>query len=41
MDTAKVTGHELDTGNEGGVFISLPFQATADGTGALVTIIAT
>ena len=41
IPTAKVTGHELDTGNEGGVFISLPFQATADGTGALVTIIAT
>lgn len=41
IPTAKFTGHELDTGNEGGVFISLPFQATADDTGALVTIIAT
>ena len=41
IPTAKVTGHELDTGNEGGVFINLPFQATADGAGALVTIIAT
>jgi len=41
IDTAKFTGHELDTANENGVFINLPFQATADGAGALVTIIAT
>ena len=41
IPTAKFTGHELDTANENGVFINLPFQATADGSGALVTIIAT
>ena len=41
IPTAKFTGHELDTANENGVFINLPFQATADGAGALVTIIAT
>lgn len=41
IPTAKFTGHELDTANEGGVFINLPFQATAEGSNALVTIIAT
>jgi len=41
IPTAKFTGHELDTANEGGVFVNLPFQATADGAGALVTIKAT
>ena len=41
IPTAKFTGHELDTANENGVFINLPFQATADGGNALVTIIAT
>lgn len=41
IPTAKFTGHELDTANENGVFVNLPFQATADGNNALVTIIAT
>ena len=41
IPTAKFTGHSLDTANESGVFINLPFQATANDTDALVTIIAT
>ena len=40
IPTAKYTGHtQADTDN--GVFVELPFAATADGSDALVTIIAT
>ena len=35
---AKYTGHNLDLGSEGGVFIELPFQGTATGTQKLVTV---
>jgi len=38
IPTAKFTSHELDTGNEAGVFINLPFFATAEGTNALFTL---
>ena len=38
IPTAKFTAHELDTGNEAGVFINLPFLATAEGTDALFTL---
>jgi len=41
IPTAKFTGHSLDGGNESGVFIELPFKATADGSGALITMILT
>ena len=40
IPTAKYTGH-TNTSTESGVFVELPFAATADGSGALVTIIAT
>ena len=40
IPTAKYTGHtQADT--ENGVFVELPFMATADGSDALITIIAT
>ena len=38
IPTAKFTGYETDTANESGVFINLPFMATADGSDALFTI---
>ena len=41
IPTAKISGHELDLGNESGAFINLPFLGTADGSGVLVTIIGT
>ena len=37
IPTAKYTGHS-HTDMEGSVFVDLPFMATADGSGALVTI---
>lgn len=40
IPTAKYTGHS-NTNTESGVFVELPFTATADGSDALVTIIAT
>ena len=40
IPTAKYTGH-TNANTESGVFVDLPFTATADGSGALVTIIAT
>ena len=40
IPTAKYTGHS-NTNTDSGVFVDLPFTATADGAGALVTIIAT
>mgnify|MGYP003133765596 CR=1 FL=1 len=40
IPTAKYTGH-TNANTEAGVFVELPFMATADGSGALVTIIAT
>tara|TARA_R100001082_G_scaffold91379_1_gene57980 strand:+ start:2857 stop:3846 length:990 start_codon:yes stop_codon:yes gene_type:complete len=40
VPTAKYTGYSQTT-TESGVFVELPFTATADGSGALVTIIAT
>jgi len=40
IPTAKYTGH-TNSNVEGAVFIDLPFMGTADGSGALVTIIAT
>jgi len=41
IPTAKFTGHTLNTGDEDGVFMELPFMGTADGSGALATIILT
>ena len=41
IPTAKYTGHNVDLGSEGGVFIELPFQATATGTNKLITVLAT
>ena len=41
IPTAKFTGHEVDMGNEQGVFINLPFKATATGSDNLISIIAT
>ena len=41
IPTAKFTAHELDTANEQGTFINLPFKGTATGTGKLISIIAT
>ena len=35
--TAKYTGHNVDLGAEDGVFIELPFQATATGSNKLFT----
>jgi hypothetical protein len=40
IPTAKYTGH-THTNVDGGMFVDLPFMGTADGSGALVTIIAT
>ena len=40
IPTAKYTGY-THTNTDSGVFIDLPFMGTADGTGALITIIAT
>ena len=40
IPTAKYTGH-THAYVEGSVFVDLPFMGTADGSGALVTIIAT
>ena len=40
IPTAKYTGHSNSI-TESGVFVELPFVATADGANALVTIIAT
>ena len=40
IPTAKYTGH-THTDTESGVFVELPFTATADGSNALITIIAT
>jgi len=40
IPTAKYTGY-THTNTDSGVFIDLPFKATADGSNALVTIIAT
>ena len=40
IPTAKYTGH-TNANADGSVFIDLPFMGTADGSGALVTIIAT
>jgi len=40
IPTAKYTGY-THTSTDSGVFINLPFKATADGSGALITIIAT
>ena len=40
IPTAKYTGH-TNANTDSGVFVDLPFTATADGSGALVTIIAT
>ena len=40
IPTAKYTGH-THTNTDSGVFVELPFMGTADGSGALVTIIAT
>ena len=40
IPTAKYTGH-THTSTESGVMIDLPFMATADGSNALITIIAT
>jgi len=40
IPTAKYTGH-TNTATESGVFVELPWMATADGSGALFTIIAT
>ena len=40
IPTAKYTGHS-HTSTDSGIFVELPFMGTADGSGALVTIIAT
>ena len=40
IPTAKYTGH-THTNSESGIFIDIPFMGTADGAGALATIIAT
>ena len=40
IPTAKYTGHS-HTSTDSGMFVELPFMGTADGSGALVTIIAT
>ena len=40
IPTAKYTGH-TNTVTDSGVFVDLPFMGTADGSGALVSIIAT
>ena len=40
IPTAKYTGYS-HTSTDSGVFIDLPFMGTADGSGALITIIAT
>ena len=35
---AKYTGHNVDLGSEGGVFIELPFQGSATGSQKLITV---
>ena len=35
---AKYTGHNVDIGSEGGVFIELPFQGTATGSEKLISV---
>ena len=40
IPTAKYTGHS-QANTDSGIFVELPFMGTADGSGALVTIIAT
>ena len=40
IPTAKYTGHS-HTNTDSGVFVELPFMGTAEGSNALVTIIAT
>ena len=35
---AKYTGHNVDLGSEGGVFIELPFQGTATGAQKLISV---
>ena len=40
IPTAKYTGHS-NAITDAGVFVDLPFMGTADGSGALITIIAT
>ena len=40
IPTAKYTGHS-HTNTDSGVFVDLPFMGTADGSGALITIITT
>tara|TARA_R110000824_G_scaffold353296_2_gene540445 strand:- start:3486 stop:4499 length:1014 start_codon:yes stop_codon:yes gene_type:complete len=35
---AKYTGHNVDLGSEGGVFIELPFQGTATGSEKLISV---
>ena len=40
IPTAKYTGHS-HTNTDSGIFVDIPFMGTADGSGALVTIIAT
>ena len=35
---AKYTGHNVDLGSEGGVFIELPFQGTATGSQKLISV---
>ena len=39
--TTKYTGHNVDLGTEDGVFIELPFTATATGSAKLITIVMT
>ena len=35
---AKYTGHNVDLGSEGGIFIELPFQGTATGSQKLINV---
>ena len=35
---SKLTGHNIDLGSEGGVFIELPFQGTATGSEKLISV---
>tara|TARA_R110002020_G_scaffold432798_1_gene642855 strand:+ start:1683 stop:2693 length:1011 start_codon:yes stop_codon:yes gene_type:complete len=41
IPTAKYTGHNVDLGSEGGVFIELPFQGTATGANKLINVLLT
>ena len=36
VHAAKLSGHNVDLASEDGVFIELPFQATATGSGKLM-----